>query len=188
MVDALISMLPTAVAQWMFGAAPPMRNGNRHPISTPFGAYPTGDGYIVICVLSSAHFAALMACIGRPELQADPRFASDEQRTAHERELTALLTEWSRTLTVAAALERLHRAGVPASRIESPSEVFAGQHVRERALLSTVRHPLLGTIPAMEQPVHFSGFARGRQRPAPALDEHHRAVLERWLGSAGEQE
>jgi CoA:oxalate CoA-transferase len=180
MVDSLIAMLPTAVAQWMFGAAPPTRNGNRHPISTPFGVYPSSDGYVVICVLSYAQFAALAACIGRPELAADPRYASDELRTRHEPEITSLLTNWSRTLTVGEALERLHAAGVPASRVASPDEVFAGSQVRERTVLSTTTHPLLGTIPAMEQPVHFSGLGRGRQRPAPALDEHHQAVLERW--------
>ncbi len=188
MVDALIAMLPTAVAQWMFGAAPPMRNGNRHPISTPFGVYPSSDGYVVICVLSSGQFAALTACIGRPELAADPRFASDELRTRHEPEITALLTNWSRSLSVAEALERLHAAGVPASRVESPEEVFAGSHVRERAVLSTIVHPLLGAIPAMEQPVHFAGLDRGRQRPAPALDEHHEVVIERWLGDVDEKE
>jgi CoA:oxalate CoA-transferase len=181
MVDSLISLMPTAVAQWMFGTAPLRRIGNRHPISTPFGAYPSSDGYIVICVLSAAHFAALMSCIGRPELGRDPRYASDELRTRHEPELTALLTAWARGLTSADALERLQGAGVPASRIESPEEVFASGHVRERRVLSALSHPLLGSIPAMEQPAHFAGLDRGRQRAAPALDEHRQAVLERWL-------
>lgn len=186
MIDSLIALLPTAVAQWMFGTAPPKRIGNRHPISTPFGAYATSDGYIVICVLSSAQFSGLMRCIGRPELELDPRYASDELRTRHEPELTSLLTSWSRTLSAADALHRLHAAGVPASRIESPAEVFSSEHVIARAVLSTVAHPSLGLIPAMEQPAHFSGLQRGRQRAAPALDEHHRAVLERWLGASGE--
>jgi CoA:oxalate CoA-transferase len=185
MVDALISLLPTAVAQWMFGDSPPSRTGNRHPISTPFGAYPTSDGYIVICVLSAAHFAQLMACIGRPDLSRDPRYATDEMRTRHETELSSLLVGWLRTLTVTEALRRLHDAGVPASRIENPDEVFASNYVRERSILSTTTHPVLGAIPAMEQPVHFAGLARGRQRAAPALDEHHAAVLERWLGAVG---
>jgi CoA:oxalate CoA-transferase len=185
MVDALISLLPTAVAQWMFGDSPPSRTGNRHPISTPFGAYPTSDGYIVICVLSAAHFAQLMACIGRPDLSRDPRYATDEMRTRHETELSSLLVGWLRTLTVTEALRRLHDTGVPASRIENPDEVFASNYVRERSILSTTTHPVLGAIPAMEQPVHFAGLARGRQRAAPALDEHHAAVLERWLGAVG---
>jgi CoA:oxalate CoA-transferase len=56
MVDALIALMPTAVAQWMFGATPPQRSGNRHPLSTPFGAFRAHDGYVVICVLNGAQF------------------------------------------------------------------------------------------------------------------------------------
>jgi CoA:oxalate CoA-transferase len=185
MVDALISLLPTAVAQWMFGAAPPLRSGNRHPISTPFGAYPAKDGHVVICVIGSLHFARLMECIGRPELGRDPRFATDELRTAHEAMLSTLLGDWLGGLSVHEALERLHAAGVPASHIENPADVFAGDQARERSILSSTLHPVLGDIPAMEQPVHFSGLTRGRQRPAPALDHDRAAVLARWLDGRG---
>ena len=186
MVDALVSLLPTAVAQWMFGEAPPSRSGNRHPISTPFGAYAASDGHLVICVLSAAHFAQLMNCMGRPELGREPRFATDALRTHNEAELSAMLEDWLSRLTVEEALRLLREAGVPASPIDSPDEVFRGEHVRERSILSATAHPVLGSIPAMEQPVHFGGLPRGRQRAAPALDQHREAILGRWLNAQGE--
>jgi CoA:oxalate CoA-transferase len=189
MVDALVALSPTAVAQWMFGATPPARSGNRHPLSTPFGAFPAADGHVVICVLNDGQFTRLAECVGRPELAADARFASDELRTRHEPELAAILKAWLAPQRVDQAVERLQAAGVPASIIEEPARVFEGSHVAARALLSTTLHPRLGAIPAMEQPVHFSGLPRGRQRPAPALGEHNRNVLGRWLGlSAAEIE
>lgn len=184
MVDSLIALLPTAIAQWMFGGAPPTRTGNRHPLSTPFGVYAAADGYVVICVLTAPQFAGLSRCLGRPELAADPRYASDELRTSHESELSALIGAWLAPKTVADALVALQTAGVPASRVAEPAEVFSGAHVRERGVLSTVRHGRLGLIPALEQPVHFAGLARGHQRVAPALDEHRDAVLSRWLGGS----
>ena len=180
MVDSLVALLPTAVAQWMCGQAP-VRTGNRHPISTPFGAFKACDGYVVICVLDQSQFARLAECMGRGELASDPRFASDALRTRFEPALTGMLEEWLAPLSVAQALERLREAGVPASAIEEPSQVFAGAHVVERQLLSTVQHPRLGAIPAMEQPVHFAGLPRAHQEPAPALGEHTGIVLERWL-------
>jgi CoA:oxalate CoA-transferase len=187
MVDALVALSPTSIAQWMFGQSPPTRTGNRHPLSTPFGAFPARDGHVVICVLNEAQFARLAQCLGRPELTADPRFASDELRTRHESALAAILGEWLAPLDALEAVRRLQAAGVPASTIEEPGRVFEGAHVAERSLLSTIQHPRLGTIPAMEQPVHFGGLPRARQRAAPALGEDNRAVLERWLGlSAGE--
>jgi len=187
MVDSLVSLAPTGVAQWMFGETPPTRTGNRHPLSTPFGAFPARDGYVVICVLNGPQFEHLAACIGRPELSADPRFGTDELRTKSEPLLAALLASWLAPLSVAEAVQRLNAAGVPASPIEEPAAVFAGTHAAERGLLSTLRHPRLGAIPAMEQPVHFGGLPRGQQRPAPNLGENHRAILESWLNLPAEE-
>ena len=189
MIDSLVALLPTAVAQWMFGAAPPTRTGNRHPLSTPFGAFKACDGYVVICVLNGSQFARLAECMGRPELSADPRFANDELRTRFESILTPMIEEWLATLSVAAAVQRLNQAGVPASPIEEPAAVFASEHVAERQLLSNV--------PASDPRTDFrhgaaGAFSRVAPRPsdaAPALGAHNRVVLERWLGlSAGEIE
>jgi CoA:oxalate CoA-transferase len=187
MVDALVSLLPTAVAQWMFGATPPMRSGNRHPLSTPFGAYRTKDGHLVICVLNSGQFARLAACIGRPDLAQDPRFASDEARTRHEPILRAAIEDWLQHHSVDEAVSLLSTAGIPASAIEDAAEVFNGDYVAERALLPSVTHPTLGAIRVMEQPVHFNGLPRGRQRPAPALGEHTQPVLADWLGLTSDE-
>lgn len=182
MVDSLIALMPTAVAQWMFGTSKPIRTGNRHPLSTPFSAYAAQGGFLVICVLTSVQFAQLMTCIGHPELARDPRYASDEQRTQHEAQLSVLIEEWLSHYTVDDAVRLLREVGVPASRVEEAADVFSGSHVRERALISVTKHPTLGTIAAMEQPVCFEGLVRGEQRAAPALDQHRYQVLERWLG------
>jgi CoA:oxalate CoA-transferase len=182
MVDSLIALLPTALAQWMFGGSPPTRTGNRHPFSTPFGAFRARDGHVIICVLNTQQFRNLAACISRPELADDPRFTSDELRTQNREELTASIEGWLATQTVSAAVQALAGAGVPSSAIESPAEVFEGEQVRERQLLTTIAHPTLGSIPAIEQPVHFVGLARGGLRPAPALGADSQAVVESWLG------
>ncbi|MDY0871479.1 CaiB/BaiF CoA transferase family protein [Dongia rigui] len=182
MVDSLIALLPTAMAQFMFGNSPPMRTGNRHPLSTPFGAFPARDGHLVICVLNNGQFARLAECIGRPELAQDPRFASDSLRTENEPACRAAIEAWLREVDVAEAVAALSAAGIPASAIETAADVLGGTHVAARGLMPNVAHPKLGDIPVMEQPVHFSGMTRGQQRPAPGLGQHNAAILERWLG------
>ncbi|MBV8910943.1 MAG: CoA transferase [Gammaproteobacteria bacterium] len=182
MVDSLVALLPTAFAQWMFGTIAPTRTGNRHPLSTPFGTFRVRDGHIVICVLNREQFRNLAHCIARPELTEDPRFATDELRTLNEQALTPLIEGWLATRTAAAAVHELNAAGVPASGIEEPRAVFEGDYVAKRQLLTYVQHPVLGSIPTLEQPVRFSGHARGRQRAAPALGANGTQVLQQWLG------
>ena len=125
-----------------------------------------------------------MPAAGAPPAD-DPRFATDDLRTRHEPVLAGLLRAWLADLPTEAALEVLQAAGVPASRILEAAQVFAGDYVRERGLLTDVVHPRLGSIAAMEQPVHFSDLPRGRQRVAPGLDQDREAVLARWLGEDG---
>ena len=187
MVDSLVALLPTAFAQWMFGTIAPMRTGNRHPLSTPFGTFRVRDGHIVICVLSHTQFRNLANRIGRPEISEDPRFATDELRTHNEQALTPLIEGWLATRTAASAVRELNQAGVPASAIEEPKSVFEGDYVADRQLLTRVQHSVLGSIPTMEQPVHFSGRARGRQRAAPSLGADGSQVLQRWLGMSAEE-
>jgi CoA:oxalate CoA-transferase len=187
MVDSLIAFLPTAFAQWMFGTVAPTRTGNRHPLSTPFGAFRVRDGHIVICVLNGTQFRNLASCIGQPGLSDDPRFASDELRTRNEHSLTPLIEGWLAGRSAACAVRELNDAGVPASTIHEPKAVFESVDLVDRQLLTHVQHPALGSIPIMEQPVHFGGHARGRQRAAPALGADGAMVLRRWLGMSAEE-
>ena len=184
MVDSLVALMPTAISQWMFGTTPPRRSGNRHPLSTPFGAFRAKDGHVVICVLTGAQFLRLAQCMGQPQLAEHPAYASDALRTANEAPLRALIEAWLAPLTVVEAVQILMQAGVPASQIEEPAAVFAGPQVAERAILSQIQHPKLGAIVAMEQPVHFGGLHRGGQHAAPGLGEHQRIVMQRWLGES----
>lgn len=184
MLDSLVALLPTAVAQWMFGTGAPTRVGNRHPLSTPFGAYRARDGHVVICVLNGPQFRNLATTLGQPQLADDPRFASDALRTEHETVLRPLIEAGLADLSVAEAVAALSAAGVPAAPIVEAAEVFDGEHVRARGVISHVPHPTLGALAAMEQPVHFAGLARGGQRPAPTLGADNAAVLESWLALA----
>ena len=95
MLDCLVAMLPTSHALHLYAGRSVERVGNRHPLSTPFGAFRTSDGHAIIAVLGARQFRALAGLIGAPEAADDPRFASDESRTAHEPALRALIETWT---------------------------------------------------------------------------------------------
>jgi CoA:oxalate CoA-transferase len=182
MVDCLLSLQPTALAQHLFGAAQPTRVGNRHPLSTPFGSYRARDGHLVICVLNGGQFARLAALMDRPNLAGDPRFETDVQRTANEPALREIIESWLETRSVADAVSALAEAGVPASPILTAEAALSSEQVAARALFPDVDHPRAGPTRTMEQPVHFEGLQRGGQRPAPALGAHAAAILTERLG------
>lgn len=172
MLDCLFSLMPTPVAQWMFGGEAPGRVGNRHPLSTPFGSFNAADGRVIIAVLNNRQFAALCAVMDRPGLAQDARFGSDEARTRHEPALRDLIESWLSGHSVASAIASLAAAGIPASPVLEMGEVLARAQQGERRLLRTQRHARLGEIPMMTQPVRASAWASPAPATAPALGEH----------------
>ena len=58
----------------------PGRMGNRHPSISPYETFAAGDGQIAVAVGNDSMFARLCEGLGRPELAADDRFATNAAR------------------------------------------------------------------------------------------------------------
>ncbi|SDL92915.1 CaiB/BaiF CoA transferase family protein [Paracoccus chinensis] len=186
MLDCLVAMLPTSQALHLYASRSVERVGNRHPLSTPFGAFRTSDGHAIIAVLGARQFRALAGLIGAPEAADDPRFASDEDRTAHEPALRALIENWTAVRPTAEVVGALSAAGIPAAPIQTLAEQLASPHAQARALVSELPHHRLGQSPVVGQPVRFGAEKPLAPQGAPALGGDSRAVLER-LGLTTDQ-
>jgi CoA:oxalate CoA-transferase len=172
MLDAMIAMQPLVVARYLASGVPPARVGNRHPLSAPFGVFRASDASFVLAVLNDKLFAALMRLIGASEASADPRFASDELRSANEPALRRIIEDWSTRRTAAEAVDALAAAGVPAAGIDTIAQALGSEQAALRDPLQQMTHPVLGIIRTLEQPVRFAGASRGGLAAAPTLGQH----------------
>jgi CoA:oxalate CoA-transferase len=177
MYDVLFSLLPTSIGQLLFTNKTPTRTGHRHPLSAPFGTYKANDGYVVVAVLNDRLFQQLCTVIGRKDLLQDERYKTDSQRSRNEPLVRAALEGWTILRDVADVVSVLSDHGIPASPIWNIAEAAASAHVAHRQLLAEVDHPSLGKTRVIEQPVHFSGFARGNLASAPTLGQHSKSIL-----------
>lgn len=177
MFDALFSLLPTSHAIHFYGKSTVERVGNRHPLSTPFGAFATADGHAIIAVLGDRQFAALCHVISAPEAARDPRFATDETRTQHEPTLKALIEAWTQSQTTAQAVAALRAAHIPTAPILTLAEAAQSQHAAARGLVSSLPHHALGHATVVGQPIRFNGTKPVAQSGAPALGDGSRAVM-----------
>jgi len=175
--DGLVSMMPILACRTLMGGERPVRTGNRHPLSAPFGTYPAADGHFALAVLNDRLFSTFCQVIGQPGLLSDARFSSDPLRRENETALAGYIDQWAGALPVEQVVEQLSAAGIPASPIQSVSEAWASPQAVERGLASTVTHPDLGILNVPEQPVHFSAAPRGGRRAAPALNADADAIL-----------
>jgi crotonobetainyl-CoA:carnitine CoA-transferase CaiB-like acyl-CoA transferase len=153
-----------------------MRSGARLPNSAPNTLFRTGDhDHIHIAALADAVFRRLAAIMGRPELAADARFATQAARNRNEAELEALIGEWTASRSLAELQSALDAAEVPATRIYTMADIFADRHFHEREML--LRTPdddlgevtLAGVVPRMSGTpghVRWSGHRPGQDTRA----------------------
>ena len=81
-------------ARYPASGVAPVRVGNRHPLSSPFGAFRGSDRPFVLAVLNEKWFVTLAHVSGRPEIARDPRFATDALRLANEPALREIIARW----------------------------------------------------------------------------------------------
>lgn len=178
MFDALFALLPTSHALHLYAGQPVTRVGNRHPLSTPFGAYRAADGHVIIAALGARQFAALCALVGHPDAAQDPRFVTDELRTQHEPQVRALIEGHTATRPTAELIDALRAAHIPAAPILTVAEAAQSEHARARDLVQALPHHRLGRAPVVGQPVRFDGTKHITEIGAPALGSGTRKTLQ----------
>lgn len=154
--------------------------GSAHPLSAPYQAIQTRDGWINIGAANQANWLRLVEVIGEPDLATDPRFKDNAARMQNLPPLVERLTTRFRTATTAEWLERLERAGVPAGPVLSINEMLENPQVNAREMVVKVEHARLGAVKTLGAPVKFSATPARVARAAPVLGQHTREILKEY--------
>jgi CoA:oxalate CoA-transferase len=178
MFDCQLALLENAVLRHTLLGEIPGPMGARHPSITPFEAFPTGDGYLIIAAGNDGLFRKLCAALDRPDLAADPDFATNAFRTQHGDKLRAALDYQLRGRPTAHWVDLLGKAGIPCGPINNIAEALAHPQVEARNMLVEVADPQLGTVRVAGNPMKLSAFEDEPTRaPAPDLDRDRAALL-----------
>ena len=179
MLDCQVAILENALARYFASGEVPGPLGTRHPSITPFQAYATADGYVVISAGNNTLFATLCNALERPDLAEDPRFVDNPARNANtdalEQEFEAILTAHP----TAHWLRVLEAAGVPCSPINRVDDVLADPQVAARNMVIRAQDPVAGEVQMAGNPIKLSGYPDPTERPpAPELDQHRQAIVD----------
>jgi formyl-CoA transferase len=121
-----------------------------------------------------------MKLIGREELIEDPRFATGDARVKNEKELDAIIGEWTRLHDKREAMEKLIAVGVPSGAVFDTMELQHEPSFEERGIMQTVRQHN-GDYKMASWPVRVDGKTV-RLKGSPALGADSAEVLQNWLG------
>ncbi len=160
--------------------------GSAHPLSAPYQAFPTKDGWINLGASNQRTWLKLVEVLDDPELAADPRFKENAGRMGNLPALVEALTKHFKKRTTAEWLALLERAGVPAGPVLSIREMHAHPQTIAREMVPEVEHPVAGKVQTIGLPVKFSKTPGKVANPAPLFGQHTREVLAE-LGYSSEE-
>ncbi|MFZ5782497.1 MAG: CaiB/BaiF CoA transferase family protein [Pseudomonadota bacterium] len=178
LIEAQIFMLDFQAARWLIKGEVAKQAGNDHPTSIPTGVFPTSDGHINIAASGDNLWKRCCAALGAPELLEHPEHATPALRSQNRKALNERIAAITRTRPSAHWITALNKAGVPCGPINSIDQTFAEPQVQHLGIARPVKHPSLGDIHVVGQPINLSDAPQpAALRPTPELGEHTDEVL-----------
>lgn len=163
------------------------RVGNRSNTSAPRDVYMTRDGGAVALSASIQAMAErLFRVIGREDMIADPRFATNAARVANRDAVNDIVAAWVAVRDRDDVLAIFNEAGVTGAPVYDAGDIIADPHVQERGVLVDLPDAETGTATHHNIHPRLSDTPGTFRRPAPKLGEHTDAVLTRAGFDAGE--
>jgi crotonobetainyl-CoA:carnitine CoA-transferase CaiB-like acyl-CoA transferase/flavin reductase (DIM6/NTAB) family NADH-FMN oxidoreductase RutF len=139
MYDAMLSLCERLVYQHDFDGSVPEPEGNGHPLLAPFGLFPARDGTVAIGVVDDAFWRILAEVMGRPDLGADPAFATRSARRVNMAVVNQDVAEWTAQHSVA-ELTALMGGRLPFGPVNDIRAIFADPHIAARGMIATIPH------------------------------------------------
>ncbi len=167
----------------MVGATFPIRRPRVAALNPLVNQYQTRDRQrFMFCCLDTANdWGRVCRAIGRPELIADPRYATAEARCERSEELVALLDEAIGGKDMAEWEALFRQQGVVWGLIPTMEQVVADPQMIANGVFAELDHPQLGAVSTVSNPLNVQGLAKEKPGMAPEVGEHSREIL-RSLG------
>lgn len=146
-----------------------------HPSITPSQLQRTRDGWIFIMAQSPKFWDVLVAGVGRPDLQSDPRFVDMPARLQHREALTQVLDEIFTTKTTEAWIQ-IFKGKLPVGPVYNIAQALDNPFLTETNMIQNVPHPDRADMRTLANPVLLDG-ERLKGRYAPKLGQDTDAIL-----------
>ena len=179
-VPMMETMLNFMLVEHMWGATlgePELGMGYPRMLTPHRRPYRTKDGYISVIAVSNVHWARIFEAMGRPELIADPRFASIRARSDNVDACYGTLTQGLQQRSTAEWLGILRAADIPCGEAGTLPDLLENAYLRETGFFQEADHPTEGKVVTTAVPAAFSASPGSIRRLAPRLGEHTAEVL-----------
>ena len=140
MFDAVAEWMSPLLVEALATGRAPTPSGVGHASITPYGPFPTNDGFVVLAVQNEGQWTRLcQQVLNRPDLGRDQRFDTNERRCAHRQIVEEAVADGIACLSTAEAVARLEAGDIPWGILNNPTDVVAHSDLVARSCWQQVR-------------------------------------------------
>ncbi|WP_439613994.1 CaiB/BaiF CoA transferase family protein [Reyranella sp.] len=178
MFDCQLALLENAIMRYTVEKEIPGPLGARHPTITPFEAFATSDGSMIIAAGNDSLFVKMCEALGRSDMATDPAYKSNALRQKSQKKLKDEIESVLKTNTTDHWIAVVSKGGVPCGPINNIAQAIEHPQVAARNMLVDVPDGSGGTLKLAGNPLKMSAFPDPTtRRPAPDLDSDRDTIL-----------
>ena len=183
--DPLFSTLGPQAANYKLTGTVKPRTGSRSTNAAPRNVYRTSDdGWVCLSGSTQGMAERVLREIGRPELNDDPRFRTNDARVKHAVELDAVIGGFVAERTLAENVAFFDKAGVTIGPVNDVSRIVADPYILAREALVETPDADMGSLPTHNIVPRLDGTPGAFRNAAPTLGADNATLLEPLLGAA----
>lgn len=188
-LEATVGLMGEALMDYFMNGRARDTQGALHASLAPHGIYPCRgeDEWVAIACATETEWLGLCRVIGEPAWCREPRFRDLQSRLTHREDLDRLISEWTRTSSVAEIASRCQALGVPAAPVLGLEAHASHPYFQARGTLTSVLHPALGRFTLYTSPIRLEATPGRIERPAPCLGEDNERIFGDLLELAPEE-
>ncbi len=187
--ECISSLIGDQLLGYSMNGVSPDRRGNQDSIMAPHQVYRCKgkDKWVSIAVANEEEWQAFRKALGKPEWSRDEKYKDQYSRWQNRKELDEHISAWTINYTDYEVMHMLQKEGVAAMPSFSAGEILGDPHTKDRKMIQTVDHYLLGKKTVISPPWKYSETPATIRKCAPKLGENNDEIFKGLLGMSDEE-
>jgi crotonobetainyl-CoA:carnitine CoA-transferase CaiB-like acyl-CoA transferase len=177
LLQSALGLMTVQLTPFFQNGLVPRKLGSGHASATPYQAFQTADGWILIAAANQNLWEKLAQAIGVEALLKEPKYKDNPGRMANLKEFLSRLNPVIAGWETRKLEDHLVKAGVPCSKLNTVDQLLADGQVNALDPFNEVDDPEYGHFKVPGTPFHLQGMDKPALRRPPKLGEHTREVL-----------
>lgn len=167
--ETALAWTATPICRQQMSGKPQLPQGSGAAGISPYQAFRTKDGWLVIGAGNDSLFAKLAGVMQRPELAADERFRANSGRVTHKDQLLPMIEAFAAGFTSKELGALLDAAGVPNAPVQTIEQVVTDP---QTLALGILQQGPEGAFPTVGLPLTYDGERPPYRTAAPTIGQH----------------